>query len=806
MTQTIQATYGTYALASVDFNLVHGVSPGSGTITFQGVPEILPPGKATLYMTDGTDSVTLQNIYMVNPRIESSTEGGAFLTSTIYDRRYCWKWGYVTGTYNKQGVDGVPEEQYTLTQLMELCFAQLGESNYTFVNIPIAYPEVNWEYENPGNALQSLLDKYGLTIGIDPTDNSGAFVVAPYNYARTVPLGAVMSTTEVSSKNILPAYVRLVGDRKILQETFVELVPVGEDTDGTIKNIDDLSYAPVGAGEGGEAYSYELWGKEAIAAFSNISNPRQRELAEKCVFKWFSIDWSVYEKDEVLPLLNEISEIITVEGVEKHGKPYITGNKTVWDGTEFKKIADQKIDSGYTIDKKLGIVKFTKIEHENLNSDGPTAGNFLIPDIDLVAAYESKLNTVDDFIWWRVAIIGGTELEAVHIEDSLTSYYIDGVLQNETELNAYANEMLSRLEYLYTQDVPILVKYPGVWSYGAWGEILSVKYSASTDNGAETEIQRGLEVPDINMDDFQERLNKRKIKLDFTRNNREEKTKKRRTKSTGAVQDQPRDEGELPHEDMAGSNATKAGGIVRAKNTYAGEIPAKSFVEITGYDATNRLWEITRPSSIGAKNTAFVQEAIPENKNGTIYVGGLHVVTKDAEYTSPVVGDVVGTNKDTFTAVKTDTGNYVITKIVTNDLYLRPIGGGGGGVAQTAIVTQVPEYNNVLKDMFIVQKASVVGDEWVGDGDDITIERAFGFEGFVSHEGTNDAKDIRNWSPWPPVGSIINIVEKWDAEQVTPANRWYMTGIGVPSIYGGKESISNIRVDDETLITRVVWA
>lgn len=134
---------------------------------------------------------------------------------------------------------------------------------------------------------------------------------------------------------------------------------------------------------------------------------------------------------------------------------------------------------------------------------------------------------------------------------------------------------------------------------------------------------------------------------------------------------------------------------------------------------------------------------------------------------------------------------------------------------QWAIITQIPVYDDPTKAKFIVQKASVDTDsesatynEWVGDGTPINIERALGFEGYLDGS-TDDAKDIRNWSPWPGVDSIVPIIEKWDFEQTTPANRWY---IDITMLYGGDETISSIRQNPTYLdgsiernIIQAVW-
>jgi hypothetical protein len=130
-------------------------------------------------------------------------------------------------------------------------------------------------------------------------------------------------------------------------------------------------------------------------------------------------------------------------------------------------------------------------------------------------------------------------------------------------------------------------------------------------------------------------------------------------------------------------------------------------------------------------------------------------------------------------------------------------GSGGGGPVATVYckVMQIPVYNDPTKAKFVVQIANidtVVGSQtyqqWVGNGTDIQIERALGFEGFLDG-GNNDCKDIRNWFPWPNVNSIVPLITKWDYENFvgqtrTPMTRYYMN---VDMMYGGPEDIASIR-------------
>lgn len=125
-----------------------------------------------------------------------------------------------------------------------------------------------------------------------------------------------------------------------------------------------------------------------------------------------------------------------------------------------------------------------------------------------------------------------------------------------------------------------------------------------------------------------------------------------------------------------------------------------------------------------------------------------------------------------------------------------------------AVVTQIPEYNVSGKNKYIVQKAAIDTDsesetynEWVGDGSDIDIERAIGFEGYL--DGDDDfCKDVRNWFPWFGVGAVVPIVERWDYEQTTPALRWFLDKT---LIYGGPETDSSVRHSEDDGFVHTVW-
>lgn len=138
-----------------------------------------------------------------------------------------------------------------------------------------------------------------------------------------------------------------------------------------------------------------------------------------------------------------------------------------------------------------------------------------------------------------------------------------------------------------------------------------------------------------------------------------------------------------------------------------------------------------------------------------------------------------------------------------------PRAGGKGGVIW-AIVTQVPEYNDPDKAKFIVQKAVIATVEnnevWQGSGTDIEITRAIGFEGYDTA-----GEDIRNWSPWPAVDSIVKIIARdiivTDTELEPPLevreSAWFLD---YPIMFGGDETDSSFRADPDTGAAQAVWA
>ena len=748
---TIDCTFAGFHVETAEFSVSQGVTPGSGTLTFADTTLSIPKTGTLIFSDDFNPNCQMNGMYAVNPRIEEDAASGRKLVVTIYDRRWTWKWSWVVMRTNTPDETGAPVQTMTLTALLQFLMTHLNESNYILTGIPAVYPEVNWEFENPATALQELLDKFGLSCGFDPSSNNGRITIAHKNYSRSMPSGDYESRSLSNSNDILPDEIILCGNRKIKQITFAALIPVGEDTDGTIVPIADLSYAPAD------------WGKELIACFTNLSTLQERELAEKCVFKWYQINWSSYTRAAVLPLLNEVSEITTVDGLDQHDKPYILAAKTIWDGTEFKNISKARINDGYSIDKKTGIVKFTT-QKVVAASEGAVAGDFSAPDMDLVAAYEEKAGGDEtDFIYWSRAISGGTvALPVTFIDSSITGYYIDGALQNSAALGTYANNRLDELEAMYVSTLPEMRIYPGIWYGGAYGMIRMINLSVDASGGGVTEVQLGIEAPKADMNTFEETFLKQltKQKLVMQADDKQTADIARNALGTKNVK---RDEGENSDIQPLTWLGKTLKTMAKVSNVSGMVIPAKSVCVVTTYDATNKLWAINRRSSSTPANTpvVVVQEIIPSGDNGLAFWDGLHVVLKDSGYT-PAVGDRVRPKEDSFEAEQNDAGALVVVKIDGSDLFVKPVGGGGGGGGiRTAVVAENATANNHIKCSFWDESTGAVATS----GDDFEVEVYVHMLGSSRLDMVGEVLII---------GTVVSVYQAVDYNGGSPVTRWYM--------------------------------
>jgi hypothetical protein len=702
MSQTALATYDGEPLSSLEYTFQLGVTPGSGTIKIPN-HSFNVSNVGTIFVSDGTSSITLDSMYILNGREDDSEGGGSDIVCTVYDRRILWKWTPIVGHYNKQDEKGLPNHEKTITQLFTILFEALEEERFSLVDLPEIYPEVNWEVESVASAMQDLLDRHGLVLGYSPSSN-GTYIISASNYDVAMPTQNLDSSSSTISPPVIPAKILFVGARNIYQYTFDSFIPVGEDVDGNVRPINLLSYAPEGAndpstGIGDE--TYEAWSQEVINCFSNIADPVARELAQKTIFKWFMIDWDAlefvdgYTRDSILPLMNVISDVVIVEGVSEHDKPYLLGERTMWDGSSYKTYPEAQIREGYTIDKKLGIVQFNKIQYK-VAADGPIAGSILPPPFSLIAAFESKLGGVADFLTKEYTVTNGVSGTYIHKETSLRGYWKWSVpsqafvLEDSSNIYTYMDSIAALIDQQLNVKDPEEVTVVGVSTIGAYGLINTMNISFDAQDGCSTHISKAMDVPRLRNEGFKDKHRKRFIDYDACAMYKDGKIHDRQRSQLGSGDTQKRNDNNNSEKSDLGIYGDRIKDAVIAYNTSEEDIPAGSSAEVVDYDESSQVYTVQKCVNPG-RPCLIIPELIPAGLKGIGFLSGIKYVHIDGVVT---VGDVVGPAENSYNLVKTEeNGSHVVISVATGGAYVKTAGGAGGGSFVEAQIIERPEYS-----------------------------------------------------------------------------------------------------------------
>ena len=505
------ATFGGHILVPpVSFTLTLGPSPNTCVIKAAGSVGV--PDQGYLHLSVEDSSITIGPLAAIDRNVEHSADG-EYTNITLADRRILWQFGRISGIYNRKygsvgGSNETEDRDKTLQQLMALCLARYNLSSLVeYHSVPNEYPYVEWENENPASMLQSLADAYGLAVSVS---HDGRVIVAPRNHYRYWPYGSSVVTSDGETNSIFtPRSIIVVGNRLVHEVWFPneEFVCVGLELDGTLKEIDNLSYKP---GDG--------WGKSIIRMFEDVTNPDQRKLAEKCVFKWYMWQPKVSsERAQILPWLSCLATSKVVLGKQEFLKPYIEINRSIYDGISWRAPGEyERLDEDFSLDQDNGIIIFDT--PQVVITDGPAGEEASRCALNLRAAYEAKTNDEDTDFYSYEHGMGGLAPPRVHRDSSLTLYAVDTSTLNKNELDTKAQEIAYNVGEEYGTQMSASRRYAGLIGFEPWGLIRSVTWRVGED-GAYTELNAGTERTRLGHPRYEERLQMKKISaiLDWER-------------------------------------------------------------------------------------------------------------------------------------------------------------------------------------------------------------------------------------------------------------------------------------------------
>lgn len=287
---------GALTCVSCTYTCSHGVTPGVAVFTAVRQSD-LPSEHGTLAFTDGIRTLALPNCKIAY-LTDVATPNGRVWQLHIFDRRWKWAFGVINGTYNVRDDRGevIPELRRSAAQLAALCLMAMGEQSAVVTGMPFdQFPGVDWEAANPAEALQALASQYGCRVVYRP--DTDTVLVIRQGVGDQLPDGLpVTMDNPVLDPPERPDSLLLVGG-VTLYEVLLVAEAVGEDADGEIKPIDDLSYKPADD-KGGWKYSIppnhqKLTQLKPNPAYEELTqdelDAKVRGLAEKTVYKWYRV-------------------------------------------------------------------------------------------------------------------------------------------------------------------------------------------------------------------------------------------------------------------------------------------------------------------------------------------------------------------------------------------------------------------------------------------------------------------------------------------------------------------------------------
>lgn len=251
---------------SGEYTCSHGTSPG--TVLIRTHPSAVGPvagGQVTI--GDGRKALNLRGCKLMRFTAERSDQGVEWLLE-LEDGRWRWRDGRIDGLYNQLDPHGklIPRQIKSPTELAKLCLQKMGVNRFivdmpdgiigtAFVNnipdfLPVGVnfpaiginPPVNWYADNPAGCLSQLAELTGRRIVYDPVDER-VLVVRP-GLGDELPDGHISNVSPSMVAPETPDAVQVVGD-PTRWEAFLELYAVGLEWDGSIRPINELSYAPI---------------------------------------------------------------------------------------------------------------------------------------------------------------------------------------------------------------------------------------------------------------------------------------------------------------------------------------------------------------------------------------------------------------------------------------------------------------------------------------------------------------------------------------------------------------------------------
>lgn len=250
-------TFPDLIIESADMVHTHGVTPSvcmcNCVIVSQARNRRWSPGSPyfhsgdpgdLIFWADGVQQIVFKDAVIRNVYANIDHLNRIRAKVEIVDKRWKWRYFYVSGAYNVRTNGGAVDESTAATwkELFEIVLEALGEIGRHELRLDDELgdpPHVDWSDTRADLALAELCDLAGCIVSLTVNnvvriETIGAGDIYPYSDTQRVPV--VDYVTKMSAKDIIVAF------GKTVYQCWLLLEPIGYDEDGNIYSVDKLPW------------------------------------------------------------------------------------------------------------------------------------------------------------------------------------------------------------------------------------------------------------------------------------------------------------------------------------------------------------------------------------------------------------------------------------------------------------------------------------------------------------------------------------------------------------------------------------
>lgn len=496
---------GIAQIRQATLNMTHGITPS--VVTFEIAPQAgfaSQYGDATIF--SDSQSYTLRGCKVDKNSFERNS-GGEVWRLAVFDRRWKWGWGRLSGTYNLRADDGTLKTatEKSPQDLARLCLAAMNETGADVGDLPnVGRPLIEWDGAVPAQALESLCELYGCRVVLQLDGN---VKLCKIGQGSQLPQGGIMENSLTIDPPEKPDKIAvLCGHDRYQVDMLIEAV--AEDEDGTIKAIDSLVYKPTNG-----------WANVDLGYFTQCTrgNGRHVERCKQQVFKWYRIIFplnvpgfgTVNSLDEIVILDEQVDQVteanvLVPKPASVHGCYFNRKSDNTNTDTAIKPPGTTNLFKGsFSLDTKKGIVKFSDYVFKNGDATGATL-TFAGAGLRLRTAVQVKDSATRGFKRYeRERTIGDNkqtptryvkhdEIARTFTPDYAQDYSVNSVADNTQQINQECDYYLDGLQAEYQIEAPQTMKFAGIPSVEMDGAICHVSITVGVD-GCTTSVSRNDE-------------------------------------------------------------------------------------------------------------------------------------------------------------------------------------------------------------------------------------------------------------------------------------------------------------------------